>query len=147
MSTKKLAAIAIAATAVLGAGAYAYADTGAPGPSISGAAQAGAGAAANAAAGAGRRLGILRRAEHGDLIVRGKDGFQNVSFDRGKVTAVSDTSITVQRPDGQSVTKTIDSSTKFKGVTSAGDVQTGKPAIVVSNGDHAVAVAQADRGK
>jgi hypothetical protein len=145
--SKKLAAIAVAFVVVLGAGAYAYADNATPGtPSVSAAAGA-AGIDANAAVGKGRRaLAILRHADHGDLSVRTKDGFRTVTFDRGKVTAASDTSITVMRPDGVSVTKTIDASTKFKGISSASDIKTGKGAIVVSDGDTALAVAQAARG-
>ena len=79
--------------------------------------------------------------------MKSKDGFKNVTFDRGKVTAATATSITIQRPDGVSVTKTIDDATKFKGIASAADIKTDKPAIVVSNGDTAVAVAQADRDR
>jgi hypothetical protein len=60
-----------------------------------------------------RRAGP-RRAIHGDLIVRGKDGFQNVTFDKGEVTAHSDTSITVKRADGVEVTKAVNGETKFK---------------------------------
>jgi len=37
-----------------------------------------------------------------------------------------------------SVTKTIDASTKFKGISSASDIKTGKGAIVVSDGDTAL---------
>ena len=145
--SKKLAAIAVAFVVVLGAGAYAYADNATPGtPSVSAAAGA-AGIDANAGVGKGRRgLAILRHADHGDLSVRTKDGFRTVTFDRGKVTAASDTSVTVLRPDGVSVTKTIDASTKFKGISSASDIKTGKGAIVVSDGDTALAVAQAARG-
>ena len=65
-----------------------------------------------------------------------------MTFDRGRVTAVSATSITITRPDGQSVTKTIDASTRFRGGQSANEVKTGKPAVVASKGDTAVVVGQ-----
>ena len=81
--------------------------------------------------------------------VRGQsgNGFENVTFDRGEVTAVSASSITVKRPDGQSVTKAIDANTKFRGVQSAGDVKTGKPALVVSKGTTATMVGQPNRDR
>ena len=92
----------------------------------------------------GRPSGPLARAIHGDLIVRGQNGggFENVTFDRGEVTAVSASSITVKRPDGHSVTKAIDANTKFRGVQSASEVKTGKPALVVSKGNTATMVGQ-----
>ena len=89
--------------------------------------------------------GVLRRAIHGDLVVPGEQGFQNVSFDRGTVTAASPSSVTVQRPDGTSVTKSVDSSTRFRGVKSATDLHAGAPALVVSKGDVAIAVFQPRR--
>jgi hypothetical protein len=88
-----------------------------------------------------RRAGP-RRAIHGDLIVRGKDGFQNVTFDKGEVTAHSDTSITVKRADGVEVTKAVNGETKFKGIASAGEITDGDPALVISKGDAASVVAQ-----
>jgi hypothetical protein len=88
------------------------------------------------------RRGARSRAVHGDLIVRGKDGFQNVSFDKGEVVGHSDTSITLKRADGVEVTKAINADTKFKGVGSAGEIVDAKPALVISKGDTAVAVAQ-----
>jgi hypothetical protein len=50
------------------------------------------------------------------------DGF---SFDRGSVTAVSDTSVTIKRADGPSVTKGISANTKLRGKLAAG----GKAAV------------------
>ena len=116
---------------MLGAGSLAWAETGSQ---------------ASGSPGSGpqhqRAGGLLRRAEHGDLTVRTKNGFEQVTFDRGRVTAISATSITITRPDGQSVTKTIDASTRFRGVQSASEVKTGKPAVVASKGDTAVVVGQ-----
>lgn len=48
------------------------------------------------------------------------------TFDRGDVTAASSTSVTIKRPDGQSVTKSISADTKVRGKLAAG----GKAAII-----------------
>ena len=84
---------------------------------------------------------IARRAVHGDLIVRGKDGFENVAFDRGEVVRHSATSVTLERGDGVEVTKAINGDTRFKGIASADEIVEG-PALVVSKGDAAGLVAQ-----
>jgi hypothetical protein len=87
-----------------------------------------------------RRLG--GRAVHGDLIVRGKDGFENVTFDKGDVVRHSATSVTVKRADGVEVTKAVDEATRFRGIDSADKIADGRPALVVSKGDTATVVAQ-----
>src|SRR4051812_34841826 len=113
---KKLAAAALTGGLVLGAGTLAWAETGSSPSTTNGTTPNGPRARAGRRAGIGRPGALLRRAEHGDLTVRTKDGFETVTLDRGTVTAVSATSITVQRPDGQSVTEAIDASTRFRGV-------------------------------
>jgi len=140
---KRNAAVATVAVLVLGAGAYAWAQ-GSPSRPTTSTTAAPADGRPNRPARPGRagRAGLLRRVVHGDLIVRGKDGFQNVTYDRGKVTDASVTSVTIMRPDHQSVTKTIDGSTQFKGIKDASQLQKDKPAIVVSKGNTAVVVAQ-----
>jgi hypothetical protein len=148
---KKHSAALLVGALVLGVGAYAWAQ-GAPQRPTSGdqaSAQPDGSAPAARAGRGGHRFGPLRRAIHGDVIVRGQggNGFENVTFDRGEVTAVSASSITVKRPDGQSVTKAIDANTKFRGVQSAGDVKTGKPALVVSKGNAATMVGQPNRDR
>ena len=130
---KKLAAAAITGGLVLGAGSLAWAETGSPSTPSAAAPHSGAGV---------RPRGLLRRVEHGDLTVKTKNGVEQVTLDRGTVTAVSATSITIRRPDGVAVTKTIDASTRFRGIDSAADIQAGKPAIVVSKGDSAVVICQ-----
>lgn len=143
--TKRFAAAALAATTVLGAGAYAWAENQPADPTPGGppAAAPGHPRWRHALRDGAEMLG--RRAVHGDLIVRGQDGqFTNVTFDRGEVTAVSGSSITVKRPDGVQVTKQINGDTRFRGVDDAGEVVTGKPAMVVSKGDVATVVAQRD---
>jgi hypothetical protein len=89
-------------------------------------------------------LALLRRADHGTVEVKNKDGqWVTVTFDRGTVTAADASSITLQRPDGQSVTIALTSGTRYRGVSSADQVATGKPAIVASDsGGDALLVAQ-----
>jgi len=144
---KRNAAVVAVATMVCGAGAYAWAAE-SPTRPASDAASAATSSPTDAGGHArGRKhggdYGMLRRATHGDLVVKGKSqAYENVTFDRGEVTAAGAASITVHRPDGPSVTKAIDASTKFKGIGSAADIQMNKPAVVVSKGAVAVAVFQ-----
>lgn len=137
---KRNFALLIIGAVVLGVGALAWARGAPERPS-----QAPGGVAAHQGRGPGRGgAGILGGAVHGDLVVPNRDaaGFGNVSFDRGKVTDASATSITVMRADGQSATKAIDSATRVRGVQSADQLKTGSDAIVVSRGDRAVFVGQ-----
>ena len=148
---KKQALVLIVAALVFGVGAYAWAEGAPPRPTA--AAQPGSGQ--HWSRGAGRdgrgahRFGPLQRAIHGDVTVRrqGGAGFEQVTFDRGEVTAASASSITVKRPDGVSVTKAINGDTKFRGVQSAGDIKTGKPALVVSKGGTATMIGQPNRDR
>jgi hypothetical protein len=91
------------------------------------------------AAGQARRLkaGILKGAIHGDLLVRNEDGStRTVTFDRGKITAISGGSISIERPDGVSVSKALTDQTVFNG-TPHDQLQAGMGVIVVSDGDTA----------
>lgn len=144
---KRNFAVLLVAGLVLGGGAFAWAQ-GSPSQ-----AQGAPAALATVAAGvrdpAARRAGgegkhaLYKRAVHGDLIVRGRGGaFENYTFDRGKVDAASSTSITLTRPDGKQVTVSITPDTKFRGVRDASGLQTGKPAVVVSQGGKADLVDQ-----
>ena len=99
---RRIVAAAIVAAGLATAG-IAYAENQPPDPSVAIAKAAASGAAAPAAAG---KAGVLKGAIHGDLLVRGQDGStRTVTFDRGKVTAIAASSITIQRPDDVSVTK------------------------------------------
>jgi hypothetical protein len=142
---KRNVVLLIVGALVLGAGAYAWAQ-GAPDRPTTTAAAAQAGRPGNHRGPGGPRAGFgAGRAVHGDLIVpnrNGGPGFEHVTLDRGEVTSVSGSSITVKRADGASVTKTIDSNTKFRGAQSAGDVKPNQPAVVVSKGSKAVLVGQ-----
>jgi hypothetical protein len=63
-----------------------------------------------------RALGIRRmlgkNIEHGEIVVNTKDGDKTIDVERGTVTAISSTSITVKASDGFSETWVIGSSTK-----------------------------------
>ncbi len=82
--------------------------------------------------GLGQRLALLKAkkglmgAVHADVKLIKADGSSNAfSFDRGQVTAASDTSVTVKRADGPSVTKSISADTKLRGKLAVG----GKAAV------------------
>jgi hypothetical protein len=82
--------------------------------------------------GLGERLALLKArkglmgAVHADVMFIKADGsIVSFSFDRGSVTAASDTSVTVKRADGPSVTKSISTDTKLRGKLAVG----GKAAV------------------
>ena len=85
---------------------------------------------------------FLRRVEHGDLTVRTKGGFDNVTYDRGKVTSKTGNSFTIQRPDNVSVTVKVDGNTKYRGISSVDELQVGRPTVVVSKDGTALLVGQ-----
>src|SRR5579884_689058 len=135
-------AIVVAGLATAG---IAYAENQPPDPSVAVVKAAATGAPAPAAAGG--RAAILKGAIHGDLLVRGKDGSTHtVTFDRGKVTSVSTSSITIQRPDGVSVTDDVNAQTVFNGLPED-QLSTGTPAIVVADGHTATHVVTKGAGK
>ena len=128
---RHIAAAVIVAAALATAG-IAYAESQPADPSV--------GPSAPAAAKAGPRSGgpgVLKGAIHGDLLLRGEDGAtRTVTFDRGRITAISATSITIERPDGVSVSKNLTDQTVFNG-TPKDKLQAGMRAVVVSSGDTA----------
>jgi hypothetical protein len=86
---------------------------------------------------AGLSAGLLKGAVHGDLLILGDGGqTRTVTFDRGKVSAISGGTITVERPDGVSVAKTLTDQTVFNG-TPRDKLQAGMGVIVVSSGETA----------
>lgn len=152
---KKIAGAALAGAVLVGAGTVAYAATssgatGTPpvavasttGPAASGTAGTGLGAAA------ARVAQLVKRADHGTVEVKAKSAgsttatWQTFTFDRGQVSAVSATSITLARPDGQSVTLSIGANVKYKGVTSWQGIATSKGAVVISQSGGALIIAQ-----
>lgn len=90
-------------------------------------------AAPSATPGTARRS-LLGRSDHATLEIRQGGGWVTVDLDRGNVTAASTSSITLSRPDGQSVTFQLSPATKFGGkeATSASALKTGVRAVVVS---------------
>lgn len=85
-------------------------------------------------------LAKLGRAAHAELVVpkEGAEGqWETVIVDRGKVTAASAESISVQRPDGPTVTVRVTAATKVKGAASAADLAVGREVVVVSAGGEA----------
>jgi hypothetical protein len=145
--SKKVAAIGVAAAALAGGGAAAWAQStggpGGPAPTTTTApAKSGAPAAAPGI-GLARLRAVARRADHGDLEVKTKDGtWVTITFDRGTVSAASPTSVTIDRPDGHQATLAINSSTKVHGIASVADLKTGKAAIVVSRSGTATQILQ-----
>jgi hypothetical protein len=81
-----------------------------------------------AAARAKHRGGLRARTEHGELTVRTKTGTETVDVQRGQVTAVSATSITVRSKDGFTATYAVASTSKVRAAKKAaaiGDVHQG----------------------
>ena len=81
----------------------------------------------------GRRL--LARAEHAVVTVRTKTGTEVIDLQRGQVTAISPTSITVKSADGFTSTYVVTSTTKVR--------KTGQPSAIgnVADGDRVVVTA------
>ncbi len=69
-----------------------------------------------------RELQVLRRTVHGDIEIATKNGYVTFEFNRGVVTSISSSEITVLRPDGVSVTEGINGSTHMpkRGVPAKG---------------------------
>lgn len=87
---------------------------------------------------------LLSRADHATVEIKKGGKWVTVDVDRGNVTAASTSSITLSRPDGQSVTLQLSSSTKFRGkeATSASALKTGVRAVVVSQNGAATSVTE-----
>jgi hypothetical protein len=85
----------------------------------------------------------LRRTDHATVEVKTKGRWVTYDLDRGTVSAVSPTSITLARPDGQSVTFTIGPATRFRGVGSESAIALHQPALVVSENGAALRIRQA----
>jgi hypothetical protein len=82
----------------------------------------------------------LGRAAHADLIVpkRGAEGqWETIQVDRGKVTAVSAETISLQRPDGPTVTLKVVAATRLQGAEKVTDLVVGRQVVVVSAGGEA----------
>ena len=137
---KRNLAVLVLVGVLLAGGAYAWAQTsdGSPSAPTTSAAPSGQQTPQRHA----RESGVLRRVVHGDLVVRGKDGFQNVTYDRGKEDGVTDNTLTITRPDDKKASVKLTGDTKYKGVKDASQLQAGKPTIVVSKDGNALIVGQ-----
>lgn len=85
----------------------------------------------------------LGRAAHADLVVPKRDAegqWETIQVDRGKVTAVSADSISLQRPDGPGVTLKVVAATRVKGADKVADLAVGREVVVVSAGGEARSV-------
>ena len=143
---------ALAATGIIGAGVaggLTYAAVSAPAGASSdlGAAVDNAVGAAQTGPGAGParmgRHGLLARLEHGQLTLRVKGGDRTVDLQRGTVSAVSATSISVISPDNFPGTYTVDSSTKVRtrsGLVSISSVHKGDEVLVVATAGKALRI-------
>lgn len=91
-----------------------------------------------------QRHDLLSQADHATLEIKKNGKWVTVNVDRGNVTAASASSITLSRPDGQSVTIQLLTSTKFGGkeATSASALKTGVRATVVSEDGTALTVTE-----
>lgn len=139
---RRAAVVAIGLVTAACAGGTAYAATGS-GPAPGGQGTRPSGVASQTARHPGRPgRSLLQRADHATVEVRVKGRWVTYTLDRGRVTAVSPTSITLSRPDGQSVTDAIGPSTKYEGVGSETAVQLHRPATVLSDAGTALRVRQ-----
>jgi hypothetical protein len=133
---RRLIAVLVVAASVA-AGGYAYAESQPTDPAISSTDQPPAEPPATRD-GAGR--GLLGRAIHGDLLLAEPGGgTREVTIDRGRITSISEGSITLERPDGQSVSAGITPDTKFNG-TPRSELTTGSPVLLVHADGQAVRV-------
>jgi len=82
---------------------------------------------------------LVRHTVHAELVVKLPGGYKTVDVDRGTLTSVSNTSITLTRPDGPMVSATITPQTRFFGLPEA-KLSTGDRVIVVQTGGNAVLV-------
>ena len=145
---RAMAAVAAATASVAGVGGLAYALTSggvsaSPAAAVSPSGSTGASvlAAGGATDQAGRRRGLrglVRRAVHVDIVVpKAGGGFRTVDIDRGTVTGLSSTSITVTPPGGRApVTAAITSATREpKGAPTMSE-----QVVLVSSGGDALAI-------
>lgn len=143
---RKVALGAVGAIACLGVGGTAYAATSSGSspsspPSSSPSPSSAPPSSTPASAGKHHRS-LIDRADHATVELKVKGKWVTYTLDRGKVTAVSASSITLARPDGTSVTDAINPATKFRGVSSEAGITVGKPAGALSSNGTALRITQ-----
>ncbi|MGF7235144.1 MAG: hypothetical protein ACQSGP_09315 [Frankia sp.] len=117
LMTRRLAAAATGGVLAVGGGALAantfISPAGAASVTASTSPAASASAAPTKTAAAKHpRLAVARRVVHGEFTAKTKTGYQVFDAQRGTVTAVSPSSITIKSPDGFTATYTVTSATK-----------------------------------
>ncbi|MFB4299606.1 DUF5666 domain-containing protein [Actinomadura sp. NTSP31] len=114
-TNRKTIAAGAGAAGLLGLGLY-LAVPAAANPSPSPSPSSTTTAAPKAHPGHGKRLAALRRARgvHGEATVRRKDGFHLADWQRGTITGISGTTLTVRSADGASWTWTTNSGTRVR---------------------------------
>jgi hypothetical protein len=128
--TKRTKIALVASTAVLALGGIGG------GVAIASGTTAPASAAAAAPAPAHHRAhGLLRKAEHAEVTVRTKQGDKVIDVQRGQVTAVSPTSVTVRSKDGFSATYKVAGTSKVRSKKKAATI------AAVHDNDRVVVVA------
>ena len=86
------------------------------------------------------RLGgkLLNRVVRGDFVVRAKGGtYVDVHYERGKISAVNATSLTVVGPDGKGATFSLTAATRIRTdgqLAKASDLQVGRTVLVFGTG-------------
>jgi hypothetical protein len=149
LSTRRhrIAAAVTAATLTLGGGAAAVVAATAPASAGTVSPSAALAAATKPAATQGsvarHRRRLLARTDHAALELKVKGKWVTIDLDRGRVTSVSSTAISLARPDGQSVTLAIDSATKFGHGATVTTLKTGVSATVTSENGTARRVVEA----
>jgi Domain of unknown function (DUF5666) len=125
---------AVAGVLAVSAGGAALAATGNAPTTATATTQAAKPGAAGVRAAAGWRRALVRRALHGEVTLQTKQGRNTVVLARGKVTALSDTSITITSVDNVATTFTINGDTRF------GFLRQPDPRAELKQGDEAAVV-------
>lgn len=81
-------------------------------------------------------LGHMKGAIHGELLLWGPEAAstRTVVFDRGRLRSLTDSTITIERPDGVSVSATVTPETKFNGTPRA-ELKPETPVLLVQSAD------------
>jgi hypothetical protein len=102
---------------------------------------------AKAKAKAKDRKGLLARTDHATFEVKLHGKWVTLLLDRGVVTSVSSTAVTLHLPDGNSATETVSATTKFGKDKTWREIKAGHDATVVSDNGVALHVLQSQKAK
>jgi hypothetical protein len=78
---------------------------------------------------------VRRHTVHATVTVKTKNGYETIDIARGTVGAISSGSITVDSPDGTSLTATINAQTKFHNTTEQQLASGAKVGVISYDGD------------